>query len=103
MKLEKKVSKNPFTNTDIEKLQKSKKSFEKLIKEHQQKLDDFKKDPIGNTDPKKLKEMSRDNPSKEELLKRVKGRIPALEKQLKKQKGELKKINETLKNKKNNP
>ena len=78
-------------------LLKSKSSYKKLIKEHQAKLDAFKKDPIGNTNPANLKQMMKDNPTQEVLLERAKGRIGALEKQLTKQQGELKQINEALK------
>ena len=62
-------------------------------------MEQFKKDPIGNTSPEKLKQMTKDNPSKEVLLERAKGRIPALQKQINKQAGELNKINEALKTK----
>ena len=87
---------NPYIGKSYEDLLKSQSSYKKLIKEHQEKLDAFKKDPIGNTSPEKLKQMKKDNPTEKVLLERAKGRVPALEKQLTKQKSELKKINEAL-------
>lgn len=77
-------------------LVKSKNSYKKLIAEHRQKLDDFKKDPIGNSSKEWLEKATVDNPSQEVLLERAKGRIPALEKQLKKQEGELVKIEKNI-------
>jgi len=72
-------------------LKKSKNSFENLIKEHKEKLDEFKKDPVGKSDPKLL-----EGKSKEVQQKIMDGRIKALEKQIKKQEGELNKINQKL-------
>ena len=85
------------TTTRSDQLLKSKKSYESLIKEHVQKLDDFMKDPIANSSKEALEQMTRDNPTKEVLLQRAKGRGKALEKQIKKQQGELDKINKELK------
>ena len=59
-------------------------------------MEAFKKDTIGNTSANMLKKMTSDNPTKEILLERAKGRIPNLEQQLIKQRGELAKINEIL-------
>lgn len=73
------------------------KSYIKLIKEHTTKLENFKKDPIGNSSKEWLEGATKDNPSHKVLLERAEGRIPALEKQLKKQEGELAKINNNLK------
>ena len=81
---------------EMKQLLESKKSLTKLIKEHKQKLDDFNKDPIGNSSKEALEKMKKDNPSQEVLLQRAKGRASALEKQIKKQEGELKKVNELL-------
>ncbi len=78
------------------KLIKSQKSYTKLIKEHKKKLEDFNKDPIGNSSKEALEKMKRDNPTDEVLLERAKGRAKALEKQIAKQEGELKKINEQI-------
>ncbi len=77
-------------------LQDSKESFQKNIKEHKEKLEEFKKDPIGNSGEKWLENAKKDNPSKETLLERAKGREIALEKQIKKNEGELKKTNKEL-------
>ena len=80
-----------------EKLEDSKKSYEDLIKEHKKKIEDFKKDPIGNTSKEKMEEMTRDNPSHKELMKRIMGRIDRLKKDLRKQEKELEKIDDKLK------
>ncbi|WP_298547118.1 DUF6443 domain-containing protein [uncultured Aquimarina sp.] len=82
-------------------LLKSQKSLNKQINAHIKKQAEFNKDPIGNTDPERLAQMTKDNPSPEVLLKRAKSRgAPggALDKQMKKQRGELKKVNEKLDN-----
>lgn len=88
---------NPYMGQSKDDLLKSKESYEGLIKEHKAKIEEFKKDPIGNSSPDALKTMTKDNPSQEILMERAKGRISALEKQLNKQIGELNKINEALK------
>ncbi|MEM8524985.1 MAG: hypothetical protein AAGG68_10095 [Bacteroidota bacterium] len=90
------AKKNKYIGRSRDNLLKSKKSYEKLIRDHVKKLEDFKKDPIGNTSPSRLRQMMGDNPSKEELLRRAKGRIKALEDQIRKQRGELQKVNEAL-------
>jgi len=90
-------SKNPYLSQSKDKLLDIKGKFEKLIKEHKQKLEEFKKDPMGKTSAEKLKEMTKDNPTKEELTKRVMGRVKELEKQITKQSGELEKVNEAIK------
>jgi hypothetical protein len=59
-------------------------------------LNDFNKDPIGNSSKEALEQMKKDNPSPEVLLQRAKGRATALEKQIKKQEGELAKVNKLL-------
>ena len=87
---------NPYRGKSRKELDKAKKSQEDLIQEHRQKLEDFKKDPIGNTDQKRLEQMTRDNPTQDELLRRARGREGALEKQLRKQEGELDKINNAI-------
>lgn len=93
------IAKNPFLEKSKDDLLSDKNTFTEMIKEHKDKLEDFKKDPIGNSSDEWLKTATKDNPSQEELLRRAKGRIPALEKQIKKQEGELNKINEALKTK----
>jgi RHS repeat-associated protein len=90
-------SANPYSKQTKEQNLSTRKSYEKLIAEHKQKISDFKKDPIGQSDPLWLLQATKDNPSKETLLKRALGRVPALEKQLQKQEGELHKVNEALK------
>jgi hypothetical protein len=86
---------NPYSKQTNKQLQNSKDSFGKLVNEHKQKLADFKKDPMGKTDPAKLKEAQKGGP--EAVNKLIQGRISSLEKQLKKQEGELNKINIELK------
>lgn len=45
-------------------LNRSKNSYEELIKEHQQKIEDFKSDPEGQSDPKLLKQVKENAPEK---------------------------------------
>jgi len=85
---------NPYKSMVKEGVEKAKRSFERLIREHKQKLEEFKKDPEGKTNPDLLKGKSK---AVQEKIKQ--GRIEQLEKQIKKQEGELKKINEALKDK----
>ncbi|SEL33940.1 hypothetical protein SAMN05444354_105260 [Stigmatella aurantiaca] len=62
-----------------------------MIREHERKLADYRKDPVSQDNKGLLK----DQPP--EIQKRiVEGRIRELEKQLEKQKSELKKIDEAL-------
>lgn len=75
-----------------EQLQKSKESYEKLIEEHQKKLDDYIKDPYGH-DNKGILENA---PTQEIRDKIIQGRIDALQKQINKQQGELDKIIDLL-------
>ena len=78
-------------------LKKSQKSLKKNVKEHIKKHDDFTKDPIKNSSKEALAKMTKDNPSKDVLLKRAKGRGGALKKQVQKNQGELNKVNKQLK------
>jgi RHS repeat-associated protein len=79
-------------------LKRAQKSLQKNVDDHVKKLDEFKKDPFGKTDPKKLQEMKGDNPTKEILEQRLKkSRINPLEQQIKKNQGELNKVNQQLK------
>ena len=80
----------PYKDHSDEQLDKAEKSYEKLIDEHNKKLDDFKNDPEGQSDPEKLKEVKEKSP--ENVDKFHKGREKSLEKQVKKQEGELDKI-----------
>ena len=75
-----------------EQLQKVKESYEELIKEHQQKLDDYIQDPYAHDNKGILKNA----PNQEIREKIIQGRIDALLKQIKKQQGELEKIKDLL-------
>jgi hypothetical protein len=83
---------NPYRNRTRDENLKSKKSYEDLIKEHKQKLDDYKRDPLGNDN----KGTYRDAPTPEIRQKIYEGRIRELERQIAKQEGELAKILEAL-------
>jgi hypothetical protein len=83
---------NPYKNMPREKVLDSKKSYEKLIREHEKKLADYRANPQKYDNLGKLK-----NSSTELQKKMIDGRIKALEKQLTKQRNELKKIEEALK------
>jgi RHS repeat-associated protein len=91
------IKDNPFAGRNTTDLLSDKKTFTNLIQEHKDKLAKFKKDPIGNSSKEWLQQATKDNPTKDVLLKRAEGRIGALEKQIKKQEGELAKILEALK------
>ena len=80
---------------EIKQLDKSKNSFEKLIKEHKEKLEKFKEDPVGGTKKELL-----EGKSPEVQQKIMDGRVKALEKQIKKQEGELNKVNDQIQTKK---
>ncbi|NUQ74538.1 MAG: DUF4150 domain-containing protein [Polyangiaceae bacterium] len=84
--------KNPYTKLSREQLEKAKKSFEKRVKEHEQKLADYKSDPFKQDNLGKLK----DAPP-ELQQKMIDGRIRELESQLTKQRGELLKVVDALK------
>jgi hypothetical protein len=83
---------SPYSRLSEKQLQNSKSSYEKLNKD---KLSDFKSDPIGKSDPDKLKEAMKGGA--EAVKKFLQGRIESLNKQIKKQEGELQKINEEIK------
>ena len=83
---------NPYRVKTREENLKSKKSYEDLIKEHKQKLEDYKRDPLGNDN----KGTYRNAQTPEMRQKIYEGRIYALEKQIAKQEGELAKIIEAL-------
>jgi len=82
---------NPFLSQSDDQLLKSQRSFEDLIREHQQKLDDYLRDPDA-FDNKGLLRVA----SPEIREKIIQGRTNALRKQLRKQQGELEKIQEAL-------
>ena len=89
-------SNNPYSRLTKEQRQQSKERFQKLIKEHKGKLEKMREDPIGMTKPEKLKEMMKDNPTKEVLMQRVKRQEKEVIDQIHKQEGELKKVEEVL-------
>jgi hypothetical protein len=66
--------------------------YEKLIKEHMEKLEDYKANPYKYDNKGILKNA----PNDEVRQNIIDGRLKALEKQIKKQQGELKKIIELL-------
>ncbi len=88
---------NPYTKKTRGDNLKSKNSYEKLIKEHKQKVKDIRERPMEVIKPEKLKQMTKDNPSKEVLQERIQHQVKTIEQQIKKQEGELNKINEVLK------
>jgi len=90
------LAKNPWDNWSVEKMLDNRTTRVNTIKEHEEKLAKFLKDPMGNTDPALMKQMKADNPTDEVLRKRVMGRVPALEKQIKWQKEELRKLDQEI-------
>lgn len=87
----KSTSGQPYSNQTLKQLEKSKKSYEVLIREHERKLADYRKDPFSQDNKGLLK----DQPP--EIQKRIiEGRVRELETQLEKQRSELKKIDEAL-------
>gem|GEM_PF-4689326 len=82
---------NPFSSQTDEQLLKSKKSYEKLIQEHQKKLSDFLNNPDAFDNKGILK-----NARPEHRQKIIDGRANAIQKQLNKQQGELQKIQDVL-------
>ncbi len=87
----KSTSGQPYSNQTRQQLEQSKKSYEELIREHELKLADYRKDPFSRDNKELLKEQP------PEIQKKIiEGRIRVLERQLEKQRGELKKIDEAL-------
>ncbi|MTI88903.1 MAG: RHS repeat protein [Balneolaceae bacterium] len=84
---------NPYLKKSASELSKSRSSFEKLIKEHTQKLADFKENPDKFDNRGILKNASHGNRKKI-----IEGRIKALQKQIQKQKNELDKVNDAINN-----
>jgi translation initiation factor RLI1 len=85
------TSGQPYSNQTLPQLEKSKKSYEELIREHERKLADYRKDPFSQDNKGLLK----DQPP--EIQKKIiEGRVRELETQLEKQRSELKKIDEAL-------
>ncbi|WP_158237998.1 RHS repeat domain-containing protein [Emticicia sp. TH156] len=86
---------NPYSKMGDKQLQSSKSTYEKLIKEHKEKLSDFKSNPMEKSNPEKLKQAKKGGA--EAVKKFLQGRVDALNKQINKQEGELKKINSEIK------
>lgn len=85
------TSGQPYSNQTRQQLDKSKRSYEELIREHERKLADYRKDPFSQDNKGLLK----DQPP--EIQKKIiEGRVRELETQLEKQRSELKKIDEAL-------
>lgn len=80
-----------LTRQTAAQLRKSKASLERLIKEHRQKLADYKRDPLAFDNEGTLR-----NAPEHLKSKIIEGRIQTLEKQIAKQEGELRKVNELL-------
>ena len=78
---------------ELKRLGKAKKSFEKLINEHKQKVKDYLKNPDKYDNKELLKKAS---PKQRKKI--IEGRVKALEKQIKKQEGELQKVNDKINN-----
>lgn len=87
----KSTSGQPYSNQTRQQLEKSRKSYEELIREHEMKLAEYRKNPFSQDN----KELLKDQPP-EIQKKLIEGRIRVLEKQLEKQRGELKKVDEAL-------
>ena len=80
-----------LTRQTTEQLRKSRLSLEKLVREHRQKLADYKRDPFAFDNKGTLR-----NAPEELRSKIIEGRINALKKQISKQEGELQKVNDLL-------
>jgi hypothetical protein len=83
---------NPYSKQTREQLEKSKKSYEDLLKEHEKKLADYKANP-GKYDNK---DILKNAPNDDIRQKIINGRIKELQDQINKHKGELEKIDEVL-------
>jgi hypothetical protein len=84
-------SKNPYVGLTRAQLERSRRSFIKLIQEHEKKLLEYRTDPFANDHLGKLK-----NQPPEVQRKIIEGRVKDVEGQLTKQRGELGKIEEAL-------
>jgi hypothetical protein len=84
-------SKNPYLSLTGAQLEKSRRSFIKLIEEHEKKLLEYRTDPFANDNLGKLKTQP-----PEIQRKIISGRIGEVEEQLTKQRGELRKVEEAL-------
>lgn len=82
---------NPFINQNIGQLEKSRNSIQKLIKEHEQKLLDYIKNPDAHDNLGKLKNVP------EKIRNQIiEGRKRELERQILRQKNDLKQIDDLL-------
>jgi len=95
--LAKRVSKTTSKKALKKNLKKQQKSFQKNVDEHIKKRDDFLKDPVKNSSDEAIKKMTKDNPTKDVLKGRAKGRAEALNKQIQKNQTNLDKVNKQLK------
>ena len=84
-------SKNPYVGLTRAQLEKSRRSFIKLIEEHEKKLLEYRTDPFANDNLGKLK-----NQPPEIQRKIIEGRIEEVERQLKGQRLNLKRVEEIL-------
>ncbi|WP_141699280.1 hypothetical protein [Candidatus Thiosymbion oneisti] len=88
-----KAAKNPYKNRSRSQNKKAAKSEEKLIREHEKKLDDYRRSPEKHDNRGTYR-----NAPNEEIRKKVyEGRIRELEKQINRHKKELKKLEEAMK------
>lgn len=87
----KNTSGQPYANQTRQQLEKSKRSYEDLIREHEQKLADYRKNPFSQDNKGLLKDQA---PEIQQKI--IEGRVRELERQIEKQKSELKKIDEAL-------
>lgn len=87
-----KPSKNPYTNWSKEEIEKAIKSEKDLIKEHQQKLADYKRDPLKFDNKDTLKNAK----DAETYNKIIQGRVKKLENDIRKHERELEKLKEAI-------
>jgi RHS repeat-associated protein len=85
------TGKADYNKQTREQLEKSKRSYEKLIQEHKDKLDRYAKNPEKHDNKGQLEKVS---PEMRDKI--INGRINALERQIAKQERELEKIKDTL-------
>ena len=86
------IPNNPYTNRTRAENLRSKRSYEDLLAEHQQKLADYKRDPYAFDNQGLL----RNAPNDTVRQSMIQGRIQALQGQINKHIGELAKINDAL-------
>ncbi|MCU0800607.1 MAG: hypothetical protein MUD11_02335 [Rhodobacteraceae bacterium] len=86
------IPNNPYSKRTREENLRSKRSYEELMAEHQQKLADYKRDPYAFDNQGLL----RNAPNDAVRQSIIQGRIQVLERQIAKHAGELAKINDAL-------